>query len=135
MLSPDILQAYNAARQTKHKSLLCHAPFVNINFEPNGNMVACCYNRKEVMGRYPKQTINEAWTSPAANKLRDNVKKNDLGGGCSTCQDLILAGNYKGTKAYHYDEFAETPSTTDKLKSFLGINNIGYPRILIRYNI
>lgn len=130
MLSPDILQAYNAARQTAHKSLLCHAPFVNINFEPNGNMVACCYNRKEVLGRYPKQTINEAWTSPAADTLRDNVKKNDLGGGCSTCQDLILAGNYKGTKAYHYDEFAATPSTTDKLKSFLGINNIGYPRIL-----
>jgi sulfatase maturation enzyme AslB (radical SAM superfamily) len=43
---------------------------------------------------------------------------------------LILAGNYKGTKAYHYDEFAPTPSNTDKLKSFLGINNLGYPRIL-----
>lgn len=130
MLSQDILQAYNAARQTTHKSMLCHAPFVNINFEPNGNMVACCYNRKEVLGRYPANTINDAWTSPAAEKLRANIKKNDLGGGCSTCQDLILAGNFKGTKAYHYDEFAPTPTTTDKLKSFLGINNLGYPRIL-----
>ncbi len=130
MLNQDILKAYNASRQTANKSLLCHAPFVNINFEPNGNMVACCYNRKEVLGKFPKQTIKDAWTSAAAEKLRNNIRNNDLGGGCNTCQELILAGNYKGTKAYHYDEFAHAPSTTDKLKSMLGINNLGMPRIL-----
>lgn len=130
MLNKDILQAYNASRQTAHKSLLCHAPFVNINFEPNGNMVACCYNRKEVLGRFPQNTIKEAWTGPVAEKLRGYIKNNDLGGGCNTCQELILAGNYKGTKAYHYDEFAHAPSTSDKIKSMLGIQSLGYPRIL-----
>lgn len=130
MLNQDILQAYNASRQTAHKSLLCHAPFVNINFEPNGNMVACCYNRKEVLGRFPENSIKEAWVSPAAESLRQNIRNNDLGGGCSTCQELILAGNYKGTKAYHYDEFANSPTPADKLKSLLGIKNLGFPRIL-----
>lgn len=93
-------------------------------------MVACCYNRKEVLGKFPQNTIKEAWTGAAAEKLRQHIKNNDLGGGCNTCQELILAGNYKGTKAYHYDEFAHAPSTSDKIKSMLGISSLGYPRIL-----
>lgn len=130
MLTPDIIQAYNTTRQTAYKSLLCHAPFVNINFEPNGNMVACCYNRKEVLGRFPQNTIKEAWTGAAAEKLRANIRNNNLGGGCNTCQQLILAGNYKGTKAYHYDSFAVEPTTTDKLKNLIGLHKIGLPRIM-----
>jgi MoaA/NifB/PqqE/SkfB family radical SAM enzyme len=129
MLSNDTLKKYNQFRKKTDKSLICHAPFVNLNFEQNGNMTACCYNRKEVLGRYPETSILEAWTGKEANTLRNNIRANDLRGGCASCAELLLAGNYAGTKALMYDEYAPSLNPLEYLKKRMGKSTQGLPRV------
>lgn len=104
------LREYNAHRPAKARYLLCHAPFSSINFTQNGDMRACCYNRTEILGTYPRQSIAEAWEGEAAQKLRAAMKGSELGGGCEGCQEQIAAGNFSGAKSVYYDEYASLRS-------------------------
>lgn len=106
MLDPAVIRRYNAFRRSTDKSRVCHAPFVSLNFEQNGNITACCYNRSDVLGRYPENSILDAWTGEAAEALRGHIRNNELEGGCSICNELLQAGNFAGTKALYYDEYA-----------------------------
>lgn len=105
MLSAKAIIKYNQFRKNTDKTLICHAPFVNLNFEQNGNITACCYNRRDVLGKYPKNTISDAWNGNAANSLRKYIAENKLESGCSVCNELLVAGNYAGTKSRMYDEY------------------------------
>jgi MoaA/NifB/PqqE/SkfB family radical SAM enzyme len=107
MLSPEVIKAYNAVRTTPDKSLLCHAPFTNLNFEQNGNVTACCYNRTHVLGSYPNNSIMDIWLGKKADELREYIKNNDLGGGCSLCAYQLTSGNYHNSRAKAYDYVAE----------------------------
>lgn len=120
MLTAHTIAAYNRIRKTKHTSLLCHAPFTNLNFEQNGNVTACCFNRKEVLGKYPEQSIAEIWKGAALHDLRGKIKSNSLEGGCKLCRILLESGNYNGTKAIYYDEYAHEPARFENIKSALG---------------
>lgn len=97
---------YNSKRPFRARKALCHAPFSNINFTQNGDMLACCYNHTEILGTYPKQSIKEAWEGKVANELRMFMKKDELGSGCQACQEQIGAGNFAGSKAVYYDKYA-----------------------------
>ncbi len=109
ILSNDILKQYNRSRAGTDKSLPCHAPTLNMNFEQNGNVRACCYNAHHILGKWPEQSILEIWQGASANELREYIRKNDFGGGCEICGKMIEAGNYQGVRARYYDEFAVTP--------------------------
>ncbi|MDB5283999.1 MAG: hypothetical protein JWO06_3074 [Bacteroidota bacterium] len=106
MLSEELVKQYNKVRSHTDKSLLCHAPFVNINFEQNGHMRACCYNVDHVLGIYPQNSIADAWSGAKAEELRNYIRSNDLGGGCRACEELIESKNYNGSKSLHYDLYA-----------------------------
>jgi MoaA/NifB/PqqE/SkfB family radical SAM enzyme len=107
MLSKQTIRAYNKYRKTKDLSKVCHAPFVNLNFEQNGHVTACCFNRKDVLGKYPEQSIEEIWNGIAAIDFRKKIEASDLDGGCKLCGILLESGNFSGSKAIHYDEYAE----------------------------
>jgi len=113
MINKEDIRKYNAIRPEAARGKLCHAPSVNLNFEQNGNVTACCFNRTDVLGRYPQQTLKEIWESKEAQRLREQIEEGSLGGGCKLCGILLESGNYQGTKAVHYDEFA-TPKDTKK---------------------
>lgn len=100
------IKKYNSHRRIIARPILCHAPFSNINFAQNGDMTVCCYNRTEVLGRYPTNSIQEAWESPIAGELRHYMKQKYLGIGCANCKDQIISGNIQGTKAIYYDKNA-----------------------------
>jgi organic radical activating enzyme len=105
-LSKDIISDYNASRSGTDKSLVCHAPFVNLNFEQNGNVRACCYNTSHILGKWPAQTVKQIWQGEKAEELRGYIRGNDLGGGCTECGKMIAVGNHQGVRARYYDEFA-----------------------------
>ncbi|MBS1593787.1 MAG: radical SAM protein [Bacteroidetes bacterium] len=105
-LSDSIISAYNASRTGTDRSLVCHAPYVNLNFEQNGNVRACCYNTKHSLGIWPQQTLQDMWQGAAAQELRDYIAHHDLGGGCAECGHMITSGNYQGVRAHYYDEYA-----------------------------
>ena len=106
-LDNKLISAYNATRSVlTDKSMICHAPFTNINFEQTGNATACCYNRKHVLGTYPAASIRDMWFGKQALILRDYIQNNDLDGGCRMCKLQLESKNYGGFKAKLYDEYA-----------------------------
>jgi radical SAM protein with 4Fe4S-binding SPASM domain len=129
MLSKETIAAYNKVRTTAHKQVICHAPFTSLNFEQNGNVTACCFNRKEVLGKYPAQTLKQIWESKAANNLRKKIATNNLEGGCKLCNILLQSGNYGGTKAIYYDEYAHNLSTLQGLAAAVGFPQAPYPKV------
>lgn len=105
-LSYQTITDYNHSRSNTNKSRVCHAPFVNLNFEQNGNVRACCYNTEHILGKWPEQSIESIWFGAKSEALRSYIKNNDLGGGCLECGKMITVGNYQGVRAKYYDEFS-----------------------------
>ena len=106
-LSKEVITRYNSSRLNTDKSVVCHAPFVNLNFEQNGNVRACCYNFKHVLGTWPQHKIKDIWQSKQAEDLRQYIMENDFGGGCKECGNMLVAENFQGVRARYYDEFAK----------------------------
>ena len=103
-LQGNVIKDYNSARPRKQK-LLCYAPFKNIYFGMDGSAGACCYNRTQSFGKFPKKSIGEMWFGEKANLLRDYVKCNDLSLGCEGCKYLLEAKNYTGVQAMYFDHY------------------------------
>lgn len=130
-LSEKAIAEYAASRSGTHKSIVCHAPFVSLNFEQNGNVRACCYNTKHLLGKWPEQRIADIWRSKEAQQLRDWIWQDELGGGCSECGSMIVAGNHHGVRAKYYDEYAPAGiGSTVKYLRHRMTGNIGYPRVM-----
>lgn len=126
MLTQEIIDKYNNTRISRARNLICHAPTVNLNFEQNGNVTACCYNRSFVLGKYPESSVAEIWQGKEAGELREYIRRNDLSGGCSACQEIISYGNFAGSKARYYDEYA---SRLGGIKQLLGIKGKIVPKV------
>lgn len=129
-LSKEQVRQYNQQRSKDSKGLICHAPFVNLNFEQNGNVTACCYNRTFVLGTYPENSIQEIWNGEKIKELRDFIKSGDLSGGCSACGEVIESGNFLSSKAKYFDEFAEKKSALSMIKNIFWQENKILPKVL-----
>ena len=121
MIRQEHIIKYNAVRPKAATGKLCHAPSVNLNFEQNGNVTACCFNRSDVLGRYPDQTLKQIWEGQALQQLRAQIEKGSLDGGCKLCRILLESGNYQGTKAVHYDEYAVASNRKGRLLDLVGL--------------
>lgn len=129
MLTANQIESYNQVRLKNARNLLCHAPFVSLNFEQNGNVSACCYNRSFSLGSIPENSIDEIWKGKMANELRNYIKNNDLSGGCFACSEVIQSGNYQGTKAIYYDEFAPKNNWLKSIKNAFQKPGLQMPRL------
>ncbi len=107
MLDRKILSEYNKVRKTENKEIFCHAAFTNMNFEQNGNVTACCYNRKHVLGTYPKDSLKDMWYGEKADQLRRYMKSNALPAGCEICNMQFQSKNFGGLRAKAFDSLAE----------------------------
>ena len=123
MIKKEHIENYNASRPQNARGKLCHAPSVNLNFEQNGNVTACCFNRSDVLGKYPEQSIKEIWEGAEIQKLRKQIERQSLDGGCKLCRILLESGNYQGTKAVHYDEYASPKGAKNRMLDFIGLGN------------
>jgi radical SAM protein with 4Fe4S-binding SPASM domain len=97
--------SYNSVRpQTKHNSF-CFAPSVNMYFSWEGKVIACCFNQKYELGRYPEQSLKEIWNSDAAQNLRKSLKEYDLTKGCDDCYADIYHSRFPSVNALRFDEY------------------------------
>jgi MoaA/NifB/PqqE/SkfB family radical SAM enzyme len=92
------------------RSVLCHAPFVSLNFDQSGRVTACCYNRAFVLGTYPQQSVREIWAGALAEELRDAFRTGGTARGCDACFNQIHSGNYAGVLMRNFDRFAVGPA-------------------------
>jgi len=130
-LHKKVLEQYDLTRNGTYKNIVCHAPFVSLNFEQNGNVRACCYNSKDILGSWPNQSLMEIWQGAQAQKLRNHIRGNELDGGCAECGNMIIAGNHQGVRAKYFDEYAPN-SLGSRLHYFRNKLNghINFPRVL-----
>ena len=124
MLPADILDGYRAFRRPEtDQSVLCHAPFVSLNFERSGKVTSCCYNRSVVLGTYPSQTLAEIWNSVTARGFRREFLEQREASGCTLCFHQLESSNFSGTLMKNFDEFAVSTDYT-------AAETMPFPRVL-----
>ncbi len=107
MLNQKILSEYNKIRATRNKEVFCHAPFTCMNFEQNGHVTVCCYNRTYIVGTYPHDTLTNMWFGQKAEQLRKCMKEKHLPAGCEICSTQFQSKNFGGLRAQSYDFLAD----------------------------
>lgn len=97
----------NLFTRTTEKEKACYAPEQSLRFNHSGKVLACCYNRGNVLGRFPEQSIHEIWFGEKAQQLRKALAKDDYSLGCHSCEKEIACGNRTLSGAAQYDYLAE----------------------------
>lgn len=105
---------YDAQRLPPARDTFCHAPSVNLNFDQSGQVTACCYNRKFVLGTYPQDTVQAIWDGERRKELERYLAQGDLSHGCGLCQQQLRAGNFTGMRAsyFHSNYIPSSPGTS-----------------------
>jgi MoaA/NifB/PqqE/SkfB family radical SAM enzyme len=114
-LPPEIITEFNKSRSLGPQSCICYAPFKMMYFAFGGEVIACCHNRKNIMGIYPDQSITEIWEGHKYNQLREFIDNDDLSMGCEVCKTHLLSRNFDGAKNALYDRYSakEWPVTME----------------------
>jgi MoaA/NifB/PqqE/SkfB family radical SAM enzyme len=68
---------------------LCTAPYLVMDFDPAGNVQACCVNAMYPLGNVTRSSIREIWEGERARKLRRAIERDDLGYGCGVCRHRL----------------------------------------------
>ncbi len=107
MIESETITRYNASRGPHtDTSVLCHAPFVSLNFDCIGRVTACCYNRRKVLGVYPDRSLREIWTGAEARAMRESFRHNRETAGCNLCFHQLHAGSFDGALMRSFDKFS-----------------------------
>jgi len=127
---------FNAMRGISDCSKVCHAPFQSLYFGQTGNIVACCYNRTNPLGRYPEQSIMETWTSKKAQAIRTGMEVDRamkrLPPGCDNCSAQLHAGNFWGLLARKFDEYSnhDEAHAQSRLVQTAEHGEIAFPKVM-----
>lgn len=117
-LNPEIYKEYNRFRPQGPQKLFCYVPFSNMSFSFEGRVLACAYNQKVELGRYPQQSIREMWfESEMGNTLRAHMRHNDLSYGCKHCKYFFDNRKFSGLKPLVFDRYNT-------------VKGNGYPRVM-----
>lgn len=107
MLSPDIVEEFNRIRNTPAGTSACPAAAINLHFSQQGVVTACCFNRQQVLGVYPQNSLDEIWNGEPIRELREALDNNDLSLGCQKCEQQLEARDYGGAHALFYSVYAK----------------------------
>ncbi len=113
----NILIDYNSNRLMGYQRYLCNAPFTSLYFGVRGEVIACCKNRKKILGYVQNRSIEDIWNGKEAEELRTAIAQNDLSQGCEDCLSGILASNHNAILAQSYDTM-QTDKKLDYPKRF-----------------
>jgi len=105
-LNKQHIKEYNSTRAVSKLKPLCRAPFSNLYFSRNGNIISCCFNREHILGKYPGQTLSELWHGTPLRFFKKKVLKNSLLKGCDICIREFENKNFHGVIARHFDFLA-----------------------------
>jgi len=83
------------------------APLVGMYFWSDGLIAACCYNREQAFGHYPKESLSRIWKSLVRKRLAVDMANDILPDGCSRCAEQVMAGNHGGLLAARFDPLRE----------------------------
>ena len=104
---PAWAAAYNQDRPLHNKAILsvCYAPYVTLDFAPNGDVFVCCVNTKYQVGHVTEQTILDIWRGARIRTLRERLKQFDFSLHCERCRWQVDLGNFSSVFAKRDDGF------------------------------
>lgn len=76
---------YDRHRPQRARGPACHAPTNSLYIGIGGMITACCVNRTHLLGRYPEQSLEEAWRGLQRQELERAIGAGDLSKGCQVC--------------------------------------------------
>ena len=124
MLSPEIVEEFNRIRNTPAGTSACPAAAINLHFSQRGVVTACCFNRQQVLGVYPENSVSEIWNGEPIQELREALLNNDLALGCQKCEQQLEARDYGGAHALFYSVYMRM---TEEKRTKRGLQPPGGP--------
>ncbi|MDP6538126.1 MAG: radical SAM protein [Planctomycetota bacterium] len=118
MLSPRRIAELNEFRGPLAGGPVCPAPTINLHFSQLGVVTACCFNRRQVLGTYPAQSMDDIWNGASAVELRDALARYDFSKGCEKCEQQIESRDFGGSHAVFYGNYAVL---TEQKRKLMGI--------------
>lgn len=101
---------------------LCPAPWMVMDFAPEGNVHACCVNAAHPLGNVRFETLRDIWDGPRARALRDAMVHHDFGLGCGSCRHRLRLGTGEPDLAYYRRNPAPRDVEWPELMAF-GLHN------------
>lgn len=83
---------------------VCRAPFVAMEFDPFGDVQACCANSLYPLGNVAESSLIDMWRGERAQKLRHALSVGELGLGCHICRFRLTHGHGELAQEY-YEHF------------------------------
>lgn len=77
-----------------------------MRFSLSGNVLACCFNREVILGRFPDDRLHDIWFGTRVRELRKRLENNDLSMGCYECSRRLNQGFFQLSGAMQYDYLA-----------------------------
>jgi radical SAM protein with 4Fe4S-binding SPASM domain len=105
-LDAALIREFNDARPLGPQKMLCYAPFKMMYFAFGGEVIACCHNRRHVLGNIQQQSLEEIWKGKEYELLREFIRNDDLNHGCEVCKNLLSGRNFDGAKNSLYDRYS-----------------------------
>ncbi len=96
------IKKYQSIRDVSNVPI-CLAPFNSLFFAPYGRIMSCWYNKREPLGNYSEDSIDEVWFGEKLKKLRSHLLKFDFSQGCEVCYSNLIKKNYYSVDAFRYD--------------------------------
>jgi radical SAM protein with 4Fe4S-binding SPASM domain len=99
------------------KDFYCDKPWENILVEVNGDCYFCCFILRPSgrIGNLKKTTLEEAWTSRRANKIRKLIGQGKIPYCCQICP---FFGEFKHEKLFFYKIYFHIRRFKDLLVDF-----------------
>ncbi|MEH6515140.1 MAG: radical SAM protein [Halioglobus sp.] len=107
MLTPKTIELFDRFRDAPYGTPVCAAPAMNLHFSQLGVVTACCFNRSQVLGIYPQNSVTEIWHGEPVKELREALSGYDLTKGCEKCAHQIEAADFGGSHAIVYSHFSK----------------------------
>ncbi len=101
---------------------LCPAPWMVMDFAPEGNVHACCVNAAHPLGNVRFETLRQIWDGPRAQALRAAMVRHDFGLGCGSCRHRLGLGTGEPDLAYYRRNPAPRDVAWPELMAF-GLHN------------
>ena len=83
---------------------ICRAPWVVMDFDPLGNVQACCANALYPLGNVADADLREIWDGARATSLRRALRRHDLNLGCGICRYRLSEAGGAVPRDY-YEQF------------------------------
>lgn len=85
----------------------CAAPFVAMEFDPFGDVQACCASALYPLGNVAEASLRDIWEGPRAQALRAALLRDDMTYGCGVCRHR-LGERHGDLPLNYYDNFPLT---------------------------